>query len=371
MGADSPVSLEAGTSGLAGPPPGTASGALPAAVTGSAVRKSAAHPAVTPPFIRASLPGRGVVALTGEEELRAALADPAACVWVDFDGRSRESDAILERVFGFHPLAIEDVYHDFHRPKVEDYERYLYVIVQCLALERDWHLEQVELIELDLFLGKNFVVSHHAGRIPAVEATRIAVDKDGLPLSKGAVFMAHGLLDRIVDQFLPLPRCMADEIEELEVKVLADPSPALLERILELTRTVQLQKRMGQLQRTILHRMALAEFDEIPAEAAPFLRDVDEHFSNFVESLEGRRDELQNLFNAFHLLSSYRMNQAMRVLTGMSTIMLPLSFVAGIYGMNFKHMPELEWTWGYPFALGIMGLVGASMYFFFRTRHLL
>lgn len=323
---------------------------------------------VPPPWIRAAIPGRGVVALEKEDELRAVLGDPASTVWVDFAGRSRESDSILEHVFGFHPLAIEDVYQEFHRPKVEDYERYVYLIVQCLDRERDWALEHVGMVELDLFIGRNFVVTHHAGRIPALEAARAAVEKDGAPLTKGPVFMAHGILDRAVDHFRPLPRPLAELIEELEVQVLTDPSPALLERILELTRSVQQLRRIGAQQKVLLGRLARAEFDEVPEETIPFWRDVDDHFSSFMEAMDARRDELQNLFNAFHLLSSHRMNEAMRVLTGLSTIMLPLTFIAGVYGMNFKHMPELEWHLGYPLSLLLMASVGLGTFAWFRTR---
>lgn len=340
-------------------------------VTGSGVNRSGARPApqpVPPPFIRAAIPGRGVVTLDQEEELRATLEDPACTVWVDFSGRSRESDSILEHVFGFHPLAIEDVYQEFHRPKVEDYERYVYLIVQCLDRDKDWPLEQVPLIELDLFLGRNFVVTHHAGPIPAVEAARQAVDKPDSLLTKGAGFTAHGILDRAVDHFRPLPRVLADELEDLEVAVLSDPSPRVLERILELTRSVQRLKRIGAQQKTLLGRLARAEFDEVPEEMTPFWRDVDDHFSTFMEAMEARRDELQNLFNAFHLLSSHRMNEAMRVLTGLSTIMLPLTFIAGVYGMNFKFMPELDWHLGYPLSLLLMASVGLGTFAWFRTR---
>ena len=346
------------------------SGVGPALPPGGSGAQAVVYPPnPTPPWIRAALPGRGVVALAGEQELRAALQDPAAAVWVDFEGRSRESDSILEHVFGFHPLAIEDVYQDLHRPKLEDYERYVYLIIQCLERERGWNLERVELEELDLFLGRNFVVTHHARRIPAIDMARAAVDKNGLPLSKGAVFMAHGILDRVVDQFIPLPRTFAETIEELETNALTDPSPQLLEKILELTRSVQWLKRIGLQQREITNKLARTEISEIPREARPFFRDVDDHFAAVMESLESRRDQLQNLFNAFHLLSSYRMNQSMRVLTGISTIMLPLTFIAGIYGMNFKHMPELEWTVGYPLTLLLMAGVGIGMTVWFRTRH--
>lgn len=314
-------------------------------------------------------PSLGVSQLSTVEEARQVVKDPEAVLWVDFDCRSAESDAILGQVFGFHPLAIEDVYKEGHNPKVEDYERYLYIVVQALVRDRDWDLADIHLLEVDLFVGRNFVVTHHAGALAAIDAVRaptIAAGKNHM--ARGATFLTHAILDAIIDRFVPLSARLEQEIDQLEVRVLKGTDESVLARILELIRSLHHLRRVALRQRELLERLARAEFDEIPQEAKPFFRDVHEHFKDFTESLEIMRDDLTSLFNAFISLASQRMNEVMKVLTIISTIMLPLTFIAGIYGMNFRHMPELEWTYAYPAALGAMLLAAIGPYMFFKWK---
>jgi magnesium transporter len=314
-------------------------------------------------------PSLGVTALTTVEEAREALKDPAATVWVDFDCRSAESDALLSTLFGFHPLAIEDVYKEGHNPKVEDYERYLYIVVQALTRDREWDLGDILTTEVDLFIGKNFVVTHHAGALPAIDAVReptLARGKNHM--ARGPTFLAHAVLDSIVDRFAPMAERLEQEIDALEIKVLRGTDETVLARILELIRNLHHLRRVALRQRELLERLARAEFALIDREARPFLRDVHEHFKDFTESLEIMRDDLASIFNAFHSLASQRMNEVMKVLTGVSTIMLPLTFIAGIYGMNFDNMPELHTQHGYFFVLAVMIGGGAGMFLYFRRR---
>lgn len=314
-------------------------------------------------------PCLGVSELHTVDEARAAAQDPEAVLWVDFDGRSAESDAILGQVFGFHPLAIEDVYKEGHNPKVEDYGRYLYIVVQALVRDQGWDLADLHTIEVDLFVGKNFVVTHHAGPLPSIEAVRaptLAAGKNHM--ARGATFLTHAILDAIVDRFAPLAARFEQEIDALEVRVLKGTDESVLARILELIRSLHHLRRVAIRQRDLLERLARAEFDEIPPEAKPFFRDVHEHFKDFTEALEIMRDDLKSLFNAFVSLASQRMNEVMKVLTIISTIMLPLTFIAGIYGMNFRNMPELEWQHGYYYTLAVMGAVGVGMLAYFKRR---
>jgi len=312
-------------------------------------------------------PESGVERLETIEEAKAALAAPGAVLWVDLNGKSAESDAILAQVFGFHPLAIEDVYKEQHRPKVEDYERYVYIIVQGLrAGEHD--LGDVDLVELDLFIGANFVVTHHDGSMVSIEDAHRRLAADPGVMSRGAAFLAHAILDRLVDRFLPLGEAYEREIDPLEERVLRNSGQVQLERILALMSEVQHLRRMGAQQKDILKRLAEGEFDEIPAEAKPFFRDVHEHWAEVMESLEATREELQQLFYAFHSLSAYRMNEIMRILTLISTIFLPLTFIAGVYGMNFDFMPELHAWWAYPATWGLFVGISIAMIVYFKRR---
>lgn len=314
-------------------------------------------------------PGQAVRELTSVEETRVALRDPRELVWIDFDCRSAESDALLSEVFGFHPLAIEDVYKDGHAPKVEDYGRYLYLVVQALSRDRDHDLAAVPTTELDLFVGPDFVVTHHAGPLSAVEAVRASLCAGKTAaLGRGPSFLAHALLDAVVDRFAPLADELEREVDALEVRVLRSTEEAEAGRILELTRSLHQLRRLALHQREVLERLAAGRHAVIAPEARPFFRDVHEHLKDFGESLETMREDLTSIFRAYHSLSAQRMGAVIKVLTLLSTILLPLNFVAAIYGMNFARMPELRWEHGYPFALGLMAFIAGSMLLVFRAR---
>lgn len=278
------------------------------------------------------------------DDLKGVLQDKENCVWVDIEGRSAESDVILADHFGFHSLAIEDVYNDSHRPKIEDYDEYLYIIFRGLVDEPE--LNEIDTIELDLFLGPNFVVTHHCGALKSISEMREAVrSKRSKKMTRGAVFLAHGILDKLSDRYRPLAEAYEDQISEVERSVLNGNDE--LARIVDLKGGLQRLRRLVVTQRDLAGRLARAEFDEIPSEAQPFFRDIEEHLGQLTEQLDDLRFDLNAVFDAFHSLSAHKMNEIMKVLTLISTIMLPLTFLVGVYGMNFKHMPELKWQWGY------------------------
>lgn len=313
--------------------------------------------------------GEGVTSLETIEDVKAALEDKQALVWVDMRGRSAQSNAVLGQVFGFHELAIEDVYKERHRPKVEDYDEYLYII--CRGVVDFTQLEDVKTTELDLFLGSNFVVTHHDGKMPCTTAVRELMTRgktEFLERGHASVYLAHALLDKLVDGFAPVADAYEREIDRIEDLVLAGEDE--LARIVELRGALHRLRRLALSQREVIASLARAAFDEIPAEAKPFFRDVHEHMIQFAETLEHERDELNAVFEAFHSLSAHRMNEIMKVLTLISTIMLPLTFLAGVYGMNFHHgqMVELDWKYGYLALWGVMIAIAVGMTLFFKKR---
>jgi magnesium transporter len=311
------------------------------------------------------VPGSPVAQLKTSQEAKEALDSKKGVLWVDVRGRTDESDAVLREVFGFHELAIEDVYSEHHRPKVEDYDEYLYLIVMCLG-ER-WSLEDVETVEVDLFLGLNFVVTHHSTGAPEIEELRKAiVDGTSDVMDKGAAFLAHGILDKIVDRLRPLGEGYMNTIDSIEDQVMKGEDE--LARIMPLISGLQSLRRMAALQRDVLGRLARAEFDEVPDATKPFFRDVHEHMAELADTLDVQREELNAVFNAFHSLSSHRMNEIMKVLTLVSTIMLPLTFLVGVYGMNFDVMPELHSPMGYYVLWGVMVTISVGMTLYFRAR---
>jgi magnesium transporter len=220
-------------------------------------------------------------------------------------------------------------------------------------------------------IGPHWLVTHDpSGMVSDDVGTEL--DHSSRVMAKGIAWLAHALLDRAVDRYMPVIDQLDAEIEQLENDVLdkaGTPSGrTVLMRILSFKRRLQELRRMSIHQREILLRLSRGELDEIPPDALPFYRDVYDHFLRINDIAEGYRDLVTSALDAYLSVQSNRMNEIMKTLTLMSTVMLPLTFIVGLYGMNFKHMPELEWAWGYPGAIALMVVVAGSILLWFRHR---
>ncbi len=288
-------------------------------------------------------------------DVRAAIAAKQP-LWIELGQQDADADAVLA-LLEIHPLTIEDIWQTRTFPKLDDFERYVYAIVHGVTHAKDDKLEQVEL---DLVLGDHFVLTHDPANYVAKE---VADDLARSPrlLQKGVAWVAHALLDRAVDKYLPVIDDLDSEIERLETDVLRDAGTprggAVLRRILRFKRTLQDLRRMGIHQREILLRFGRGELDEIPRELVPFFRDIYDHFLRTNDLVDSYRDLVTSALEAYLSVQSNRKNEIMKTLTLIATVMLPITFIAGVYGMNFKHIPELDWDWGYWYALALMGIV--------------
>lgn len=307
------------------------------------------------------------------EDVEAAHA-AGKTFWIELDERSDRASAFLEHALKIHPLAIEDLWNDVGLPKVEDFGDYVQIIIHGIR-EDDRESEEIPLAlaELDILIGKNFIVTHaHDEQICAVTPVQGEILRNGRLLKKGPAWVAHALMDRMVDEYLPLIDRFDDRIEAIETKILgaADEKTGevVIPEIIRIKRSLQMLRRTTIYQREILLRLSRAEFDEIPRELVPFYRDVYDHFARVTELVDSYRELVTSLLEAHLSMQSNRMNQVMKRLTIMSTIMLPLSLVAGIYGMNFEKMPELKWAYGYPFAIGLMVVIAAGIVTWFKVK---
>jgi magnesium transporter len=315
------------------------------------------------------LDGECVRITSDPEDVRRAHAENKN-LWLHLLANTPVSSGLLEGTFAIHPLVIEDIWADRALPKLEAFEEYLYILVH--GVRRDSDATKLALLELDVVLGRNFVITHHQGLSRSVEAVVSELARSPRILRKGAPWVVHALLDHLVDHYLPLIDDLDDEVNDLEDRVLdtagSDQHAAFMTRIFDLKRTLSSLRRVAVHQREILLRLSRNEFDQVPAESAPFFRDVYDHFARVTDLAESYRELVSGAFEAYLSVQSNRMNEIMKTLTLISTIMLPLTFVAGVYGMNFEHMPELSWHYGYPFALLIMAAIGASILAWFRVR---
>lgn len=295
-------------------------------------------------------------------------------LWVELDERDETSSRFLEQVLHIHPLAIEDVWNDVSIPKLDDFGDYLQLVVHGVrGVDRESEDLPLALTELDLLIGKNFLVTHaHDERACAITPVQNELSRSARLLKKGPAWVAHAVLDRMVDEYMPILERFDEQIDDLEAHILNDAtmreSSTVIPRIIRLKRSLQMLRRITLYQREILLRLARTEFDEIPDDLAPFYRDIYDHFARVTELVDSYRDLVASLLEAHLSLQSNRMNEVMKRLTIISTIMLPLTMIAGVYGMNFEHMPELKWVWGYPFALGLMVTVAASILYWFKVK---
>jgi len=312
------------------------------------------------------LEGDAATETTDVAAARAAIAAKKT-IWIDLESQTPEVDALLAGPLALHPLTVEDVWSDRPSPKADEFPGYLYVCAHTVKRDK----AQLVTCEIDLIVGAHFVVTHDATGIVG-SALRDELTRSPRLLARGAPWIAHAVLDRLVDGYLPVIDRFDDDVETLEDDVLAKAGTpeggAVLGRILALKRSLQSLRRVSIHQRELLLRLARGEFACFPAEVLPYLRDVHDHFVRVGDLADSYRDLVTSALDAYLSVQSNRMNEIMKTLTLISTVMLPLTFIAGVYGMNFDHMPELKWTYGYPYALGLMLVVAVGAFLWFRHK---
>jgi magnesium transporter len=297
--------------------------------------------------------------------IHAALAEKKS-VWIDLDAPSADTDRLLE-VLRLHSLTVEDIWFDRSGPKIDEFPDYVYICAHTLRR----HGAEIVPIEVDLVVGKHFVLTHDKARV-VTDTLREELGRCPRVLSRGPPWVAYAVLDALVDAYMPLIDDFDDEIERVEEEVLAKAGmpegTRILPQVLALRRSLQALRRMAIHQREVLMRLARGEFAFFPPEVLPYLRDVYDHFVRVGDLAESCRDLVTSTLEVFLSAQSNRMNEVMKTLTLISTVTLPLTFIAGVYGMNFEHMPELAWRWGYAFALLLMAVVAGCIVLWFRHK---
>lgn len=301
-------------------------------------------------------------------QLPELLQDPNVLIWVDMEKPSLEDDQVLLDVFHFHPLTVEDSRGTRHHPKIEEFPDYIYFIVHGVLA--DTSSERFNTIELDGFIGRNYIVTYHHDKFRSIDGVKQRVRSTPLPCQRGASYLLYLILDQIVDFYLPVMEDFDEAITELEDDIFSMKikGNAVLEDILLLKRNVLRLRRISSKQQEILLRMSRGEFALIDKNLLPFYRDIYDHLVRITDLSESYRDLLSGTMDAYLSVVSNRMNEIMKVLTIFSAIMLPLTFIAGVYGMNFDNMPELHSRYGYFTVVAIMVIVAIAMLIYFKRK---
>lgn len=296
------------------------------------------------------------------------LKDQSLVIWVDMEHPTEEDDRVLADVFHFHPLTIEDSRSDRHHPKIEEFPDYIYFIIHGVTVNTT--PEKFTTIELDGYLGRNFIVTYHHEMFRSINNMKQRVRSSPLACQRGAAFLLHQILDQVVDFYVPVLEAFDERITKIEddIFMTSRPAESILEQILDLKRSVLRLRRISSKQLDILYRISHGQFGLIDASMLPFYRDVYDHLVRVVDLAETYRDLISGTLDAYMTVASNRLNEVMKLLTVFSAIMLPLTFIAGVYGMNFENMPELKSTYGYFFTLAVMVIVACGMLIFFWRR---
>ena len=289
--------------------------------------------------------------------------------WINVEGLHRVE--ILEKLgecFGLHPLVLEDILNTDQRPKMEDYGDYLYIVLKML------HFEEVkgtvETEQISLVLGEHFVISFQEGLDgdvfqPVRERLR---NNKGRIRKLGADYLVYSLIDAIVDNYFDILERTGESIEDIEEKVLGNPSTATLNDIHFLKREMIFLRKAVWPLREVVSGLERGDSALVKGSTKVFLRDIYDHTIQVIDTIETFRDMASGMLDIYLSSVNNRMSAVMKVLTIIATIFMPLTFIAGVYGMNFKYMPELEWRWSYPVLWAIIVLIAASMVAYFKKK---
>jgi magnesium transporter len=294
--------------------------------------------------------------------------DSPTVTWINIDGIHEVN--IIEKVgkhFDLHPLIMEDIVNTEQRPKMEDFGHYVYVVLRMLYFDEEEH--EVKGEQVSLVLGENIVISFQEkeGDIFNPIRERIRNNK-GRIRKMGADYLAYSLLDTIVDNYFTILEKLGDRIEEMEERLVSDPRPETLQEIHKLKREMIFLRKSVWPLREVINGLERGESSLVHKASRIYLRDVYDHTIQVIDTVETFRDMLSGMHDTYLSSISNRMNEIMKVLTIIATIFIPLTFIAGVYGMNFKFMPELEWRWAYFIVWLVIVIVAAYMVIFFKKK---
>jgi len=297
------------------------------------------------------------------------LAPPTdgSILWVNIGG-VHKMDVLesLGKQFQLHPLLLEDIANTDQRPKLDDYETYLFLVLKMLTVanRHDIVVEQVSLV-----LGQNFVLSFQENGTDVFKPVRdrLRGGKGRLRQSK-ADYLLYALVDAIVDQYFAVLEALGEKIEVLQDLVISDPKPETLRHIHALKRQLLYLRRAVWPLREAMNSFSRSECPLLQESTKVFFRDVYDHVVQIVDTIETLREMVSASLDIYLSSISYRLNAVMKVLTIITTIFMPLTFIVGVYGMNFEYMPELKWVWGYPAVWGLMVAVAVGMLMLFRKQ---
>ena len=308
--------------------------------------------------------GKRVEAGPHWRELRAKVAREGDFVWIGMHEPSKAEVHDVAEVFGLHSLAVEDAVKAHQRPKLERFDDSVFVVLKTL-----WYVDEedaVETGEIAIFVGEDFVVTVRHGQGSELHSAREELETSRRVLSHGPGGVLYAVIDRVVDEYLDVVDELIVDVDEIETSVFS------ADRTHDSARIYVLKRELAEVRRAVLPlreplvRLAGGDEPSITEQAAPFFRDVADHLARAAETVDSLDALLSTAFEAYLAQISVQQNDDMRKISAGAALVVVPTLIAGIYGMNFQHMPELDWTYGYPFALGLMAAVAVGLWVLFK-----
>jgi len=297
-----------------------------------------------------------------------ALRDTPGVSWINITGLHEvETLAQFGDAFGLHPLVLEDILNTDQRPKLEDYGEYLYIVIKRLG--NGAPANEISTEQISLILGHNLVISFLESDSGVFNVVKDRIlNNRGRIRQLGADYLVYTLMDAVVDNYFAIFETLGERIEVLQETIISRPIPASLQTLHALKRELLFLRKSVWPLREVVSGLQRGDSTLIHKDTWFYLRDVYDHTIHVIDTIETYRDMLASMMDIYLSSLSIRLNEVMKVLTIIATIFMPLTFIVGLYGMNFHHMPELGWRWGYPLVLLVMAGIAAAMLVFFRRR---
>lgn len=282
--------------------------------------------------------------------------------WVDFDCPTAEEEGLLASFFEFHPLAIEDCLHDLQRPKLDYYDDFHFFVIHTI------NKETLFSEEVNIFVSDNFIVTFHKNPVAQISRVKRLLASKPKSWDRGPIFITYQLIDKIVDSYFPLVHKIEDYLNELEDTLTSQNSMRSMKFVLEFRGDLLQLRRTILPMRDLLYRIISSYRFRLKKSERAYFEDIHDHLVKLTDMIESSREMTADMRDSYMALNSNRMNSIMMLLTIVSTIFIPLTFIAGVYGMNFANMPELNGKYNYFIALGVMLFTGGAMLVWFKLK---
>ena len=307
---------------------------------------------------------KGFVEEENLDKISDLIRDEHAIVWLDALDPSEQDMKFLAKEFGFHQLALEDYFTPHPRPKIDEFPGYYYMVVHVLNYNAQ--RQEIDAQELSIFVGKNYLVTAH--EVPMYLAERVTETwrKDPRVVMDGAGMLLYDILDALVDSYFPILDQIDDQLDEMEDQIFSQAGIQSAERIFRLKRSLLVFRRIAAPLRDVLNAMIRRDQPLFSEQALTYLRDVYDHTFRIVDAVDTYRDVLTGAMDAYLSVISNQLNGVMKTLTVVATILISLQVITGIYGMNFRYMPELYWRGSYFVALGFMVVLSLALLYYFK-----